>query len=149
MPYPDLTAISTDLVFDLFPGASGDRLADLIATALSVAESFVEGSPVYLTVTDIRQHVRYRLQEAGCQEGAAEIIARTWLFRDLCVAWVYELNTEGLVDLDVELAIEVAVDEARQQLEENRWPAREESRARLRWLLEKAVARRRRAVLAV
>ena len=142
---PDLTAISTDLIFDLFPTATGDRLADLVATALHEAESFVEGSPVYVTATGIRQHVRYRLQEAGCQEGAAEITARVWLFRDLCVAWVYELDTEGLTDLDVDLAIDAAVYEARQQMEEKRWPAREEARARLRWLLKKAIARRRMA----
>ena len=41
MPCPDLTAISTDLISDLFPTATGDRLADLVATALHEAESFV------------------------------------------------------------------------------------------------------------
>lgn len=148
MPYPDLTAISTDLVFDLFPGASGERLADLIATALSVAEGFVEGSPVYVTAADIRQHVRYRLQEGGCQDGAAEITARTRMLRDLCCQWAFGEDADDLLPFDVDLVVDIATSEARLQMEENRWPPGDESRARLRWLLDKAIARRRRAIKA-
>ena len=40
------------------------------------------------------------------------------------MAWVYGLDTEGLTNLDVDLAIDAAVYQARQQLEEKRWPAR-------------------------
>lgn len=145
MPYPDLTDISNDLVSNLYPTASGEHLADLVATALNEAESFVDGSMVYVTATEIRQHVRYRLQEAGCQDGAAEIIARAGLFKDLCVAWAYELDTEDLSDLEMDIAIDSAVFEARQQMEEKRWPAQSESRTRLLWLLRKAIARRRMA----
>lgn len=148
MPYPDLTELCSDLIADLYPTASGSERADLILTALDQADGIVTGSSFHLTPSEIRNQLRKQLPKTGCQKGAAELIARARLFRDMCYQWAFNEDIGDLLPLDVDLVVDAAVSEARLQMKEGCWPSGKESRARLRWLLDKAVARRRRAIQA-
>lgn len=146
MPHTNLSHLCSDFLLETFPDAQGGHLADLMAAALSEAESLVFGTPHDLSDHDIRTHLRTFFDGYQVEPGLAESFARACWYRDLCSEWVSELDTGGLLSMEVAFAIDVAVSEALGQMKEGRWPIGDLARERMFWLLRQAIARQRQRV---
>ena len=146
MPLTDLATLCSDFIFERYPGAQGGHFADLMAAALSDAESYVLGTHHTLFDQDIRSHLRSFFDGHQVEPGLAEFVARACWYRDLCSEWVSDLDTGDLLSTEVAFAIDLAVSDARVQMEAGRWPSSGLAMARMAWLLRQAITRLRQSV---
>jgi hypothetical protein len=146
MPFPNLSFLCSDFLLEHYPDAYGEHLADLMATALWEAESLVLSTHHHLRDSDIRAHLRSFFDGFQVETGVAERVARGDWYLDLCSDWVSDLDTGDLLLMEVAIAIDLAVSDARVQMEAGRWPSSGLAMARMAWLLRQAITRLRQSV---
>ncbi len=145
MPESDLITLCSDFVVIHFPDVIGVELADAMAMALNEAECFVGGRLHNVSDQEVRSHLRSYFDERSLSPGHSERMARTHYYRDLCSDWITNLNAQGMLDNEVDFAIDVAVSDARSQMEDGVWPEADLGRSRMFWILRKTMARHRAA----
>ncbi|WP_370371188.1 hypothetical protein [Henriciella pelagia] len=144
MPLSHLSNLCSDFLLENYPDAQGGHLADLMAAAMSESESLVQGTPHALTDQHVRAHLHNFFDGYQVEPGLAERRARVGWYQDLCSEWVSDLDTDPLSPVEVAFAIDIAVSDARGQMNEGRWPSGELARGRMHWLLRQAINRLRR-----
>jgi hypothetical protein len=135
MPDFNLTTLCSDFVVSHFPDTEGLELADIMCMAIDEAEAFVCESLSNVTHGEIRNHLRSYFDAEDISQGYSGRVARTNYYRELCLHWAQSLNAGDMFDGELGFAVDVAVSDARMQMDDGVWPEAEAGRLRMHWIL--------------